>query len=424
MKQGWNQRRKRGLLVVILLIALGGLGWGIWKWVYIPRKGAEQLALAQSLLTAQKPSEALAPAAYASEVLPKNAAAKFTYAQAITLSGGDSAQAYTLYAQAYTLDSTNYYHALRLAHFDRLLGNTPRATHLLDRLVGSFSDSSAVFYERGLLYAQTGDLERAYEFYTKSIELDGQNLEALRARGAQAAHIADFKGAIADWDKIIASGDDDGTLLAKRGEFKLKIMDFQGALSDLRKAQALGIGSVQLRIALGQAYLNTDKPDSARLTVEKGMALYPHSDSLLRLRALTYLRCNEPKKAITDLDAIIEKKGEDIPRMLYFRGVAKMQAGNYQGAIGDYSSAIKQSHELTDAYFNRGVAYAYSGDFDRAIQDYSEVIRRTPKYAMARYVRGVAYISLDRFKEGCKDLRDAAEMGSKKAKQLIPTYCD
>ncbi len=404
-----------------MVIAIGG--WAVWKWIYIPQRAQENLELAKSLILEGKSQEAIPFAAYADEHLRENAEARFVYAEALSGAGQDTTRAFVLYQKAYLMDSGNYLISLRMAHFDRTLGNTPHAIQILERLLKDYPDSSQVYYERGITYAQMGDLQKAYSFFTHSIELDGDNLDALRARGEHSAHIQDFQRAIADWNRIISSGQDDGTLLAQRGKFKVKIMDYEGARTDLREALLLGIGDAQLRIALGQAYLNTDMPDSALLTVQEGLRLYPQSDSLLRLRAFTYLRSQKNKEAVVDFDRIIGSKGEDLPQMYYLRGIAKTQSGNYKGAVDDYSEAIKQDNKLTDAYFNRGLSYAYQNDFPNAIKDYTEVIARQPNYAMAYYVRGVAYISLDQFKDGCPDLKKAAELGNAEANKAMKTYC-
>ena len=65
----------------------------------------------------------------------------------------------------------------------------------------------------------------------------------------------------------------------------------------------------------------------------------------------------------------------------YDRGNARSSCDDYDGAIADFSMALKiglRFREAITAYGNRGMARAKSGDLDGAIQDFSEIIERKP----------------------------------------------
>ncbi len=51
-----------------------------------------------------------------------------------------------------------------------------------------------------------------------------------------------------------------------------------------------------------------------------------------------------------------------MPRLTYIRGIARSDAGDKQGAIADYTKAIKINPQYAEAYNNRGVARKDSGD--------------------------------------------------------------
>jgi tetratricopeptide (TPR) repeat protein len=60
------------------------------------------------------------------------------------------------------------------------------------------------------------------------------------------------------------------------------------------------------------------------------------------------------------------------------------------GALQDYTEAIRLKPDYADAFYNRGVARRAKGDVDGALQDYTEAIRLKPDYADAFNNRGVA----------------------------------
>lgn len=54
----------------------------------------------------------------------------------------------------------------------------------------------------------------------------------------------------------------------------------------------------------------------------------------------------------------------------YFRGCAKVNAFNYQGAIEDFQKAIELKPDYADAYFNLGRTYYLMNDVDKACEYY------------------------------------------------------
>lgn len=78
----------------------------------------------------------------------------------------------------------------------------------------------------------------------------------------------------------------------------------------------------------------------------------------------------------------------------YFRGFAKYDLGDSQGAISDYSQAIAINPRHVDAYYNRGVIKYALGDKQGPITDYNQVIANDPQHALAYLNRGAAKYDL------------------------------
>lgn len=56
----------------------------------------------------------------------------------------------------------------------------------------------------------------------------------------------------------------------------------------------------------------------------------------------------------------------------YNRGIAHGKKGEFEGAIKDYSQAIRINLRFTEAFYNRGLSYGKKGVFDKAIKDFKE----------------------------------------------------
>jgi len=70
------------------------------------------------------------------------------------------------------------------------------------------------------------------------------------------------------------------------------------------------------------------------------------------------------------------------------RGTSRMQNGDLDGAIADFSQAVQLKRGYAMAYYNRGTVYASTGNVRAALADYTQVIALKPNNAAVRYSRG------------------------------------
>jgi tetratricopeptide (TPR) repeat protein len=96
------------------------------------------------------------------------------------------------------------------------------------------------------------------------------------------------------------------------------------------------------------------------------------------------------------------------------RGAAKYDRGDYDGAIADESVAIRLDPKDASAYVKRGQAYRDKGDYAKAIADYNEAIRLHPKNASVYLWRAGAF--------GLKGDYDKAIADYNEAIRLDPTF--
>ena len=131
-------------------------------------------------------------------------------------------------------------------------------------------------------------------------------------------------------------------------------------------------------------------------------------------------------------------------------GETKNKSGNFQGAVDDYSTAIKMNdeetvkylkkleqyanlsafekasldnaelfeirHDLAVPYYGRGLNYAALGKKDEAMKDFEMAIKIDSKYGDAFCELGLLKHAMGKKEEGCIDLRNGADLGSVKAK--------
>jgi len=133
------------------------------------------------------------------------------------------------------------------------------------------------------------------------------------------------------------------------------------------------------------------------------------------LSSITFVKSRSYSDPITFYNSSISQN-PDNALMYTNRGAIKVNMGDLQGAINDFTKAIVLSPEDAVAYNNRGVAYSSIGHLERAIKDYDKAIELNPNYAGVYNNWGNVYKA-----EG--DL-DKAIKKYDKAIELNPNYAD
>ena len=90
-------------------------------------------------------------------------------------------------------------------------------------------------------------------------------------------------------------------------------------------------------------------------------------------------------------------------RQLVDSGYAKMDQGDYGGAAGDFTEALKVNPENVDAYANRGSCRYMLGDHINAIADEGQALRLSPNWFFPWYLKGKAKIALNDFRSATDD---------------------
>ncbi|HJR09673.1 MAG TPA: tetratricopeptide repeat protein [Pyrinomonadaceae bacterium] len=150
----------------------------------------------------------------------------------------------------------------------------------------------------------------------------------------------DFKGAIADLDKVIALKKDFAAAYSSRGGMKLLTGDLDGSLADLNRA-------IELEPNFKPAYQNR-----AHVRRQKG----------------------DYEGALADFDKSIAL-GWMIREAYIGRGNVKMDKKDYDGAIEDFGAVIALDPKSPVGYMNRGVARRAKGDTQGAMADTNMAIQ-------------------------------------------------
>ncbi len=198
--------------------------------------------------------------------------------------------------------------------------------------------------------------ENAINLYTKVINKDSSNREALYFRGLDYLFINEFDSAIADFDKYILIDSLNPDAYNNRGLAKSYTDSILNSFNDFNRAIALDSNLAQAYINRAMVNISVSNDILAKNDLEKARILQPKNPSLyLHLAKIEY-KDKQYDKALEYYTKTIDYgiKESDI----YFkRGNTNYRLNNYQAAIDDYTKAFKLDSNNYEAIGNRAMAY-------------------------------------------------------------------
>ena len=156
------------------------------------------------------------------------------------------------------------------------------------------------YLNRGLAYAQKGDIDNAIKDYTTAIQLNPWYVEAYNNRGVIFASIKKYEQAFKDFNKAIdlkpeyaIAYNNRGVLYSTTGQWELAFKDFDVAL----KYGSTYVDPLKNR---GIAFLIQKDLENAIRDFSRAIEMDPKNGQLYNYRAIAYLLRNEMKSAERD----------------------------------------------------------------------------------------------------------------------------
>jgi tetratricopeptide (TPR) repeat protein len=111
------------------------------------------------------------------------------------------------------------------------------------------------------------------------------------------------------------------------------------------------------------------------------------------------------------------------PKQFVETGDEKRVALDFNGAIIDYSSAIKEKPALHQAWHNRGECQMQLGQYKLALIDFNETLKLKPDFVSAIYNKGLCLIKLKKYTEALKCIDIACKMDTSIKADLTYANC-
>ena len=263
-----------------------------------------------------------------------------------------------------------------LALSDRI-GLVPRreALSFLQEVSRTDPQNFANWLRLGNLYVQLGKLSGRTSYFDEAEQCYGVGI-ALRPnlywahlnRGLLYLDLKDFERAGRDFDRVIALRPDLATAYVNRALARLGLKDFQGAVDDLTRA--LESKDAPARALFLRARARTglgDKAGAARDQAE-GLRREPNDPVSWVVRGLARLPA-DPPGALADYDAALALNPRFIEALQNKANVLSEYLGRTEEAVGVLDTALAHHPGYLKALAGRGVLLARLGRRDAALRD-------------------------------------------------------
>jgi len=216
--------------------------------------------------------------------------------------------------------------------------------------------------------------EEALELYGKAFAKDGTNMSVLTNMAAVFFEQEKYAECIAKCEEAIEVGREN------RADFKL-----------IAKAYA--------RIANAHAKLN--QQSEALKFYQKSLSEHRDPAIVKKVQQIEKQIKDEKEKAYLDPAKAEEERQ---------RGNEAFTKGDYPGAVGAYTEAIKRNPEDAKIFSNRAAGYSKLMEFNLALKDCDRCIELDPQFIKGHLRKGHICIALKNYQKACEAFEEARKI--------------
>jgi tetratricopeptide (TPR) repeat protein len=305
------------------------------------------------------------------------------------------------------------------------LGRFQEAVVALDRAIQLKPNFYQAFFVKGLALSSQDRFSEAIAAFDSATRLEPRFYEAWRMKAQMLEQLNQYPQALAAIDKAIQIQPSDSLLHSLRGDLLFQSKQYSPAIAAYTQALTLK-PAYYTYMQRGRSQFSAGDYQASFSDYGKAIALQPNDYFSYIGRGTMNSALGKSSAALSDLNQAIAfiPAASPYKSLLYMsRGLVQFGAGDLNGAIADWTSAIDANipnktdpSVIAQSYMGRALAYARAKDLPKAIANMGQLIERQPKNAAAFYNRGEFYIQAGDPQRALLDLNQAIA--------LRPDYAD
>jgi len=313
-----------------------------------------------------------------------------------------------------------------LAYLYNELGDTTRATQVL-AAVPDAARSAKLYSALGYTYEQQKQYKNAIESYRHAIELDRDNLDAIRGLAQNLLNDGQTEAALEQYKVIADANPEDAQTYVRIAEIYRKQGKYDTALENLKKAETMVQDSIEVPYNISAIYQAQGRYDEAAQVMKDLLKKSEKAD------ATTYTQGEKSNRAVflERLGMIYRDQGNNQAAIDTFRQVIALGGDDnvergYQQIIDtwreakEWQKATDTAKEATEKLPNSrelkmvlAAQQADMGNPDRALKDVQSMLKGVPEDRAVYITLAQMNTRLKRYPEAEKALDKAEELSTK-----------
>jgi tetratricopeptide (TPR) repeat protein len=227
---------------------------------------------------------------------------------------------------------------------------------------------AAAYKDRGGVYNRLGDPAKALRDLDEAIRLDPKSTKAYQNRAASYNGLARYEHAVRDCDEALRLDSENAGAWNNRGLALVGLGRYDRAVADLTESLRLDPRQVAAYVNRGGAYAQLGLLAEAASDYEEALRrapkLAPAEAGLAQVRDLARLRGQSPSPSPTPTarDALAVRQAPSESARLCALGNSRRDAGDWRGAIVEFTRALEADPENADALASRGWSRLCGGE--------------------------------------------------------------
>ena len=253
--------------------------------------------------------------------------------------------------------------------------------------------SSDTYIAKGDRLLREGNNTAAAEYYQRAVQINPQNPEAQEKLGWAEYQLARDADALKHFENALSLSPDRMMSLYGAGLSAYQLRDYETSSSYLNRVIAIEPGYVGAYEYLGLAEYRMEKYKLAYEHLNRAWIYNPQNGTTIYYLARLLAQRREASLAIENFNQA-EKLGFDPNAIAFARGLAWMQAGNYESARDDLQRVLIASPMRKDVILSLAKAHYLLNDYSAAKTQLETMQADIPPDLQSEYLALLGWISL------------------------------
>jgi tetratricopeptide (TPR) repeat protein len=253
------------------------------------------------------------------------------------------------------------------------------------------------------------DPEKRLAMYGLVLEINANQIDALRARGALYLQLRRNDEAIADFERALEIEPAHAATIEARGATYAALGKTDQALDDLAKAIELAPHLAGPYAQRAQVHLRQQQIPEALADLDKAIERSPTNPALYLLRAGVHQVQGEKDKALQDLTETLHVR-PNLPQALRARAALLSEMGKIDEAIADLDQLLAANPRDAESHTRAGALLLAKKNLDQSISHYTSALNVAADNWLALQGRADALVGLGRAEEALSDYEAALKL--------------